>query len=416
MSQQQWSWDKAEEYLLSRELFGMSFDLNRMKAVAEALGRPQDQFDTIHLVGTNGKSSTTRMAAAILEAHGVASGLYCSPHLTTFAERISIASTVIEPAVFGAAVMRAAQAAQIADLKTSSGPITQFEALTVAAYDEFSLRGVEVAVVEAGLGGRLDATNILGPGIVGLTSIGLEHTALLGTSIAQIASEKLAVVKDGGTLVVRQDLDPDVMAEAQRVVCERDATIVVVDDLWQGQLAATGAYQRGNFTLAVACCEAYLGELDSQLVAEVASKVTIPGRFEIFGYAPLRVLDGAHNPAAIEVTLGSFDRDIEIVAVVSLLEDKDALAMLELLLNRCSTVILTSNSNPRAVDAARLGELAAQMGAGLSAVIVESDPIKALESATVLAGPERAVLVTGSLSLVADLSAQPLQPRRISKF
>ncbi|MCX6385410.1 MAG: hypothetical protein NTV40_02035 [Solirubrobacterales bacterium] len=113
MSQQQWSWDKAEEYLLSRELFGMSFDLNRMKAVAEALGRPQDQFDTIHLVGTNGKSSTTRMAAAILEAHGVASGLYCSPHLTTFAERISIAGTVIEPAAFGAAVMRAAQAAQI---------------------------------------------------------------------------------------------------------------------------------------------------------------------------------------------------------------------------------------------------------------------------------------------------------------
>src|SRR4051812_24973539 len=210
-----WSLEHAEEHLLSLELFGMRFGLDRMRRLLTALGSPQERYGAIHVVGTNGKSSTVRMTAAILEAHGVRTGSFLSPHLSSFAERIRIGDADLAPADFGAAVQRAAAAAAKVDRTLEDGDrVTQFELLTAAALAEFARRRIEVAVVEAGLGGRWDATNVLAAPVVVLTNVGLEHTRWLGPTVTDIAREKLAVVPPGATLVVGE-LDADAATEVR---------------------------------------------------------------------------------------------------------------------------------------------------------------------------------------------------------
>src|SRR5829696_6196232 len=192
----------------------MRFGLERMRRLLTVLGSPQERFGAIHVVGTNGKSSTVRMTAALLEAHGACAGAFLSPHLTTFAERIRVGDRDLEPDAFGAAVQRAAAGAAKVDRGLEPGDrVTQFELITAAAFDELARRGVEVAVVEAGLGGRHDATGVLRAPIVVLTNVGLEHTRWLGPTIPDIAGEKLAVVRPDATLVLG-DATPEVEALA----------------------------------------------------------------------------------------------------------------------------------------------------------------------------------------------------------
>src|ERR1700722_7022245 len=168
---------EAERYLQTLELFGMRFGLDRMRRLMTALGHPERQFQSIHVVGTNGKSSTTRMIAAILARHGLRTGAYLSPHLVWFGERIRIENRDLPPAEFGAAVGRAAHAAELVDRSLEADDrVTQFEALAAAAYSEPARQHVQVAVIEAGLGGRYDATNVIPSRVQVLTSVGLEHT------------------------------------------------------------------------------------------------------------------------------------------------------------------------------------------------------------------------------------------------
>ena len=217
---------QAEEYLLSLELFGMRFGLDRMHRLMTVLGLPQRRFASIHVVGTNGKSSTVRFCAAILERHGLRSGSYTSPHLSSFRERIEVGEEPVSEAGFAAAVTRAAAAAELVNRTAEpDDQVTQFEALTAAAYHELARSGVEVAVIEAGLGGRFDATNVIPSKVQVLTSVGLEHTRWLGPTAIDIAEEKLAVVRDHGTLVVGE-LEPELLAVAERVAAERHATLV----------------------------------------------------------------------------------------------------------------------------------------------------------------------------------------------
>ena len=230
----------------------MRFGLERMRRLLTVLGSPQERFRAVHVVGTNGKSSTVRFTAALLEAHGVRTGSYLSPHLTTFAERIRIGDADLTGAEFGAAIQRAAAAAAKVDRTSPDGErVTQFELLTAAAFDELARREVEVAVVEAGLGGRYDATNVLGAEVVVLTNVGLEHTRWLGPTIADIAGEKLAVVAEGATLVLGDDA-PEVvaLAEADR----RDDRPARA-----GRTIDLPGYQRTNFAAAAAAAEAILG-------------------------------------------------------------------------------------------------------------------------------------------------------------
>ena len=195
---------QAEEYLLGLELFGMRFGLDRMHRLMTVLGLPQRRFASIHVVGTNGKSSTVRFCAAILERHGLRTGSYTSPHLRSFRERIEVGEEPVSEADFAAAVERAAQAAELVDRTAEPDDrVTQFEALTAAAYYELARRGVEVAVIEAGLGGRFDATNVIPSKVQVLTGGRASSTrAGSGPTLTDIAEEKLAVVRDHGTLVV----------------------------------------------------------------------------------------------------------------------------------------------------------------------------------------------------------------------
>ena len=397
-----WTLEQAETHLLSVELFGMKFGLERMRRVLTALGSPQQAFRSIHVVGTNGKSSTVRMAAAILEAHGIRTGAYLSPHLSSFAERIRIGDADLDPDAFGAAVERAAMAAAKVDRTLSGGErVTQFELLTAAAFSELAERGVEAAVVEAGLGGRHDATNVLAAPVAVLTNVGLEHTRWLGPTITDIAREKLAVVAPGSTLVVGE-LDPEAEAEVAKV----DARVVHADP--DDGVPFTG-FQRANFSVARAATGAFLGSpLDEAAVLRAASSLTVPGRFQVVADAPLTIFDGAHNPSGV-VALASALRDAvgekPLVAVLSVLDDKDAAGMLRELVPLASGAVFTASRNPRALSPATLSSLWDQLGG--PAAEIEGDPRAAVERAQALAGEEGAVVATGSIYLVADLLSEP---------
>ncbi|MBJ7521528.1 MAG: bifunctional folylpolyglutamate synthase/dihydrofolate synthase [Solirubrobacteraceae bacterium] len=397
--------DDAERWLLSLELFGMRFGLDRMRRLLTALGSPQDRYGAIHVVGTNGKSSTTRMIAALLERHGVRAGSYLSPHLVSFAERIRVGDTDIGDDAFAAAVARARTATERVD-RTLEGDdrVTQFEALTAAALDELARQRVEVAVVEAGLGGRYDATNVLDAPVVVLTNVGLEHTRWLGPTVADIAREKLAVVPPGGTLVLGADLHPDARREADEVAARQGATIVSARADPGVPVHALGGFQRRNFAAAMEAVRAWLGRLDDEAVRAAAAQVAVPGRFQLVARSPDTILDGAHNPGGMEALAASLPEYLagrRLTAVISVLDDKDAAAMLTALLPHCAHVVVTSNANPRALSPATLESLAAQIGT--VPVQREPDPKRALVRAREVAGPDGVVLATGSIYLIADL-------------
>jgi dihydrofolate synthase/folylpolyglutamate synthase len=408
--------EEAERYVLSRELFGMRFGLDRMWRLMTALGHPQRRFGSIHVVGTNGKSSTTRMIAAILAAHGMRVGAYLSPHLASYNERIRVDDADLEPTAFAAAVGRAARAAELVDRSLPRGErVTQFELLTAAAYSELAARGVEVAAIEAGLGGRYDATNVIPSKVQVLTSVGLEHTRWLGPTITDIATEKLAVVQERATLVLGSDVHPDAEAVAKEVAAERQAPLIQAPADPGVDVGAPGAFQRRNFALARAAAEAYLGRLDSTAVQTAAAAVRIPGRLQVVGEEPVVVLDGAHNPEGVTALVESLPEVVgtrrPLIAVVSILDDKDAAAMLTKLQPSCDTLVFTTSQNPRALPPPTLLSLSSQLGGTPSEVL--PDPRSAIDRARVLAGAGGAVLATGSIFLVADL-LRPLAAGRVS--
>jgi dihydrofolate synthase/folylpolyglutamate synthase len=399
------NFEQAEEYLLSLELFGMRFGLDRMHRLMTVLGLPQRRFASIHVVGSNGKSSTVRFCAAILERHGLRTGSYTSPHLASFRERIEVGERPVSEADFAGAVTRAAEAAQMVNRTADEDDhVTQFEALTAAAYYELARRGVEVAVIEAGLGGRFDATNVIPSKVQVLTSVSLEHTRWLGPTLGDIAAEKLAVVRDHAALVVGP-LDPEVHAIAEATAAERHARLVDAEQAGV-PLRAAGAFQAANFALAAAAAEAFLGRpLEDAAVRAAAAETLVPGRLEVVGSDPLTLFDGAHNPSGADALAASlpdvFGARRPRVAVIGVLEDKDAAGMLGSLLAHFDHAVYTRPVNPRALSPATLATLAEKLG-GPPAETVAA-PRAALARARELAGPDGAVLATGSIYLIADL-------------
>lgn len=401
-----WTARDAERFLLAREMFGMRFGLERMRRLLTTLGSPQERFGSVHVVGTNGKSSTVRMTAAILERHGLRTGAYVSPHLVSFAERIRVGERDLEPDAFAEAVRTVAKAAEKVDRGLSGGErVTQFEAVTAAAFWAFAQEGVDVAVVEAGLGGRWDATNVLPSTASVLTNVGLEHTRWLGPTVTDIAREKLAVLRPGTVLVVGAGLHRDAMREAEVAAQVGEARLVVAPPDVDFPLVARGDFQRRNFALARTAAEAYLGELDADAVRAAGAATVVPGRFQELGGEPPTVLDGAHNAggiAALAGSLPSYLRGRPLTIVLSILDDKDATAMLRELLPHAARLVLTTNANPRALPAGTLESLARQLGA--TDTEVEPDPRRALQLAQARAADDRgAVLATGSIYLIADL-------------
>ena len=241
----------------------MRFGLDRIRRLVSLLGMPQHRFASTHVVGSNGKSSVTEMTTALLEAHGKRAGAYLSPHAERWSERIMIGGAEIEGDAFATAVERVAEAVAVVDRALEEGDaVTQFEAATAAAFVALASARVEVGVIEAGLGGRLDATNVIPSRVTALTSIGLEHTQWLGDTELEIAAEKLAVLRDHTTLVIGP-LSPDVERIARRTAAERHARLVSVRGLSpQVELATPAPYLRRNVAVALASTEAIVGSLD----------------------------------------------------------------------------------------------------------------------------------------------------------
>jgi dihydrofolate synthase/folylpolyglutamate synthase len=343
-----------------------------MRALLHELGDPQERFPAIHVVGTNGKSTTTRLTEALLLDAGVSVGAYLSPHVRGWNERIRVGG---DEAGFEAAVGAVRPAAEALGA-------TQFEAVTAAALVAFAEAGVDVAVVEAGLGGRHDATNVLRTRVVVLTSVALDHMDVLGNTHEAIAAEKLAVVQPGCTVVFGEP-------EWQELAEENGAASVVV----------TG---RSNLALAVAAAESFL---ERPVDPHAADGVSLPGRLERRGEHPLEIWDGAHNLAGVgwllprlpSVPGGGW------TLVCSILRDKRPGMMLEALSVLGTTVVATESRSGRALPAA---ELAALADAHFERVEVEADPTAARDRARRLAGPDGALLVTGSLYLLAELSGE----------
>jgi dihydrofolate synthase/folylpolyglutamate synthase len=323
-----------DAYLDSLEMVGWRLGLDRMWKLTTALGFPQRRFASVHVVGTNGKSSVTRMVAALLEAHGVPSGACLSPHTTRWTERTMIRGEEIAPGAWAEAVAQVASAAEGVNRTLEEGEVvTEFEAATAATFVALARARVKAAAIEAGLGGRLDATNTIPSRVTVLTSVGLDHTEWLGGTEMEIAAEKLAVLKDSSTLVLGRVSAP-VRELAERTAAERAATLVVApEDPGPGvDLAVTGPFQRRNFALATAAVEAFLGEpLDPERVATVASGIRVPGRLERVAENPPTYVDAAHNAdgaAALAEALPGIAAGRPVVACLAMLADKDAPAMI----------------------------------------------------------------------------------------
>jgi len=320
----------------SLEPLGWKLGLERMHRLNTALGLPQNRFASIHVVGTNGKSSVTRMIAALLAAHGLRTGACVSPHPERWSERVLVGGEEVDSGIFAEAVERAAQAAETVNRGLEVGDaVTQFELATGAAFVAFVAARVQVAVIEAGLGGRLDATNTIPSKVTVLTSIGLDHTELLGETELEIAAEKLAVLRDHTTLVCGR-VSPAVAELASRTAAERGAKLIVAaeDPGDEVELRAPGRFQRRNFALACDAAEAFLGTLDPAAVAAVAAELIVPGRLERLSENPLTFLDVAHNPdgaAVLAEALGEVAGDRPVIACLAALADKDAAAMIRAL-------------------------------------------------------------------------------------
>lgn len=417
---QHWSPEHAERHLRSLELFGMRFGLDRMRRMMTVLGSPERSFDSIHVVGTNGKTSTTRMIAAILERHGLRTGCYLSPHLMSYSERVQIGERDIETHAFAAAIAQAAWAAERVNRTLAEDDhVTQFELLTAAALWELARRGAEVVVIEAGLGGRYDATNVIDSEVAVLTNVGLEHTRWLGPTLTDIATEKLAVLGEGSVLALGADSQPEVLDVARATVAERGARLLIADvPAEELTLGMRGSFQRANFALARLAAETYLGkariEIREDAVREAAISTLVPGRMQIVAQAPLTVLDGAHNPAAAEALAGSLPELLagrSLALVLGVLDDKDAAGMLAALLPLCERAWFTAPPSRRALPPATLLSLARQLGFGRTAC--EPQASKALAAAQSWARAREeggaalaaAVLATGSVYLVGELLA-----------
>ncbi|MFQ5817184.1 MAG: bifunctional folylpolyglutamate synthase/dihydrofolate synthase [Terriglobia bacterium] len=426
------------------ERSGLKWDLNNIRAVLGRLSHPERSFASVHIAGTNGKGSVAALLASLLRAAGYRTGLYTSPHLVRMNERIQVNGAQIADPDFAAAFTAVEREGE-ALLARGALPDhpSYFETLTAMAFWHFQQAGVEVAVLEAGMGGRLDATNVVTPRVAVITQIDFDHERFLGHSLEQIAGEKAGILKPGVPVVsaaehrVAQRIIRARAAEVGAPLVELDATCCVeklravdlgryefelVADagfrLWLAP-ALRGRVQVRNAATAVAAARLLTTQgmhVPPAAIARGIAEVNWPGRLEHVARAPEVFLDGAHNPAAMRELLRFWDehcRGRNIHLVFASMRDKAIEEIADLIFPRAASLILTQVRSPRAASAAALARLARTLHAN---VVVEPEPERALARACALArsGPADMVFVTGSLYLVGEmkraLAARELAP------
>lgn len=407
------------------------FGLENISILAEELGQPQRAAPCAHIAGTNGKGSTAAMVESILRAAGMHTGLYTSPHLERINERIRINGENISDEHFAAAWARvhAATESLMASGKLAAHP-TFFECVTAMAFLAFAQHNVDFAVYEVGLGGRLDATNIVEPEVAIITPVDFDHENFLGHSIEEIAAEKAGIIKPGAWVVSASE-----RREARAVIAKRcaemDARLVELDSAADldniqndsGHYRADALFTHSSKKITLAPGLPGRFQLRNALSAAIAARLLAergfpinddaiergiaaakwPGRLERLGTHPDTYLDGAHNPSGARELLKFWDEnyaDRRIFLVYGAMRDKAVDEIAGLLFPRADTVILTEPRQPRAVSAPLLAEMTSHHA---KRTLVVRDPADALETAVKMAGTKSAVFATGSLYLVGDL-------------
>ena len=413
--------------------FGIDPSLEGIRALSEALGRPQDAFASVQVTGTNGKSSTTRLVAALLEAEGLKTAAYTSPHLESYTERIELGGLPVGEYDFALAITAAADAAR---LSGGARAFTEFELLTAAALWLMRERGVDVACLEVGMGGRWDSTSVVDPSVAVITGVGLDHTERLGLTVEAIAADKSQIIKAGASVVLGPGTAPvaGIFLERAaglglhpRFVAEHDATSPVDEALTArfavrrrpdrpgGMLAldvrgihaeyvglelAAPAYQAPNVAVAVAAAECALGRaLDTDAARGALARMTFPGRFEVLVADPPLVIDGAHNPQAAGVLADAVldawpDDRVRPLCVLGVLTDKDADGIVRALAPVVDGFVVTQPESSRARDAGDLAGIV-EYATG-SWPEIRPDLADAVAHARMHAG-SRGVVITGSL-------------------
>lgn len=421
----------GRELASSQQARVQKFGLDNISTLAEALGSPQQSSPCVHIAGTNGKGSTAAMLDSILRAAGLQTGLYTSPHLERINERIRINGEDISDADFAAAWTRVLATIEslLASGNLAAHP-TYFECITALAFVAFAEKRVEFAVYEVGLGGRLDATNIVEPQVAVITSIDFDHENFLGHSIEEIAGEKAGIIKRGAWVVSAVDR-PEAHEVIVRRCKEMDARLVEIDEAWRtDKVTSSGGFYRAevfsvhsNVKLTIAPALAGRFQIRNALAAVTAARllaergfaitdeaivggierVRWPGRLERLSERPAIYLDGTHNPAGARELLKFWEKDFagrRIVLLYGAMRDKAVDEIAGLLFPRADAVILTEPLQPRAISAPLLAEITSGLA---KETLVVRDPAEALERAIAMAGPDDAVFATGSLYLVGDL-------------
>jgi dihydrofolate synthase/folylpolyglutamate synthase len=434
---------RVERELEARFPTRMVPDLDRITDLMDLTGQPQRAYPSIHLTGTNGKTSTARMIDALLREFGLRTGRYTSPHLQSVTERIALDGAPISAERFAEVYDDIAPLVEVVDGRHPDR-LTFFELLTAMAFVAFADAPVDIGVIEVGLGGRWDATNVLHAPVAVITSIGLDHVGILGSTIAEIAAEKAGIIHEGATVVsagqtaeaalVLTDRVAEVGARLAREGVDfgvRRRSIAVggqaldltglggdYDDVF---LPLYGAHQAANAACALAAVEAFFGAenrgvIDVDAVRAAFAEVQSPGRLEIVRRSPTVVLDGAHNPAGAAALADALEEAFtfeRLIGVVAVLGDKDVEGVLGPLERVLDEIVVTTNSSPRAMPAEELAEIADEVF-GDSRVSIAGRLDDAIVQAMALAeadsGVGGGVLVTGSIVTVGD--ARTLLVRR----
>jgi dihydrofolate synthase/folylpolyglutamate synthase len=419
-------YQEAVAYLDRHVALGVQPGLERIESLLEYMGRPNEGYPIIHVAGTNGKTSTSRLSTLLLVAHGLTTGTYISPHLQRVEERLSVNGRFSTEEEFALAV---SDVAGFAQLREAAGhePNTYFELTTAAAFAFFADQAVNAAVLEVGLGGRLDATNVVDAEVCVLTSIGIEHTEYLGEDVASIAGEKVAICGTNSILISGPLPDAALevaegrarelgiqhrhygkdftVLDAEQAVGGWLTTVAGAEDTYEDVLLPLhGRYQLVNLANAIAATEALVGSrLDGDAVRDAASAATMPGRMEAMRSDPLVLVDGAHNVDGIAVLVESLFEEYPSTrwhVVLGVMGDKNVEAMVEKLAPVIDGIVVTAPESERAIPPLELRERIRDL---VDVPVLLADGVEeALDMALAEAGREGAVLVTGSLYLVGE--------------
>jgi dihydrofolate synthase/folylpolyglutamate synthase len=391
----------VHRYLDGLSPLSMRFGLERVERALDALGHPERAAPVLHVAGTNGKGSTCAMAAAALRAAGLTVGLYTSPHLEAFNERIQVDGRPIADADLAAAAEAVRAACPWHEAGAPEERLTYFEFATLAAFVHLARARVDAAVVEVGLGGRLDATNAVAPAVTAVARIGLDHTQLLGDTVEAVAREKAGIFKRGVPAVVHAHQPPGVLEVLAAEAARAGAPFQVAPPGWDGPMALLGPHQRGNAGLAAAALRALRGAglpVGEEAVAAGIAGASWPGRLERLGGV---LLDGAHNPdgaAALAAALAALHPGRPAELVFGVLGDKDHRGMLAALAPVARRLHLVAPATPRARPAAEVAALAASLGVDAHV----HDGVAAAIACARAAAAGAPVVVAGSLYLVGE--------------